>query len=186
MVDYLSLLPDAGPRGRPLPTAGNLAEIFRRVGAVARFNTATWVAELLIPGARHGAYVEASDPVARAWLENECGKFGMSARPLRKFILLLADQNKYTPLDYDRYHPGDPMRRFLQTHFDWTSPADTWTWMPVTEALLKAGHPPPVKADVVRAGKLIRIMNGRRHRRDHGGRRVVRMPPVIDAAARSS
>lgn len=176
MVDYLSLLPDVSLHGRPLATVGNLAEICRRLSVVVRFNTAIWAPELVIPGKRQP--VDAADQKARAWLESECSKFGMPLQRLRKYLVLLADSNRYTPLDYDRYHPSDPMRRFLQTRFDWDTPADTWSWMPVTEALLKAGFPSPVKADTIRAGMLIRVMNGRRHRRDHGGRRVVRMPPL--------
>lgn len=179
MTDYESMLPHVSVSGRPLCTIENLQEICRRVGVVIRYNTALMAPEVVAPGIAYSP--EIRDKPARVWLASECAKFGYPVRHLRGFILAIADANHYTPSDYKRYLPSDPLRAALQGRLNWDSPEHQWVWRTVGQILAAVGYEHPTRAEETRAGKLIRKLNGWRGRRGSGGQRLTLAPlPAVE------
>lgn len=177
MTDYQSMLPDVSRLGRPQGTLENLAEICRRLGVMIRFNTALMAAEVVAPGFVYSA--ELRDKPARAWLASEAAKFGYPVRHLKLFISVLADQNHYTPSDYKRYLPKDPLRAALQGRLNWDTPEEQWVWRTVGQILASVGYEHPTRAEETRAGRLLRKLNGWRGRRSGGQRLTLApLPPV--------
>jgi putative DNA primase/helicase len=96
VVDYVSWLPDANDKGKPLSTIENVSEICRRLGVTVRYNVISKEEEILIPGASFS--IDNRLNASFAWLMSEVQKFRMSPGNLGDYLTYLADQNLYNPV----------------------------------------------------------------------------------------
>ena len=94
--DYMSILPWANDKGKPLKHIDNLREISRRLGVVIRYNVIKKNEELIIPDQSFTMDNEAN--ASLAWLSSECSLFNFPTDKLGEFITYLADQNQYNPV----------------------------------------------------------------------------------------
>ena len=109
-VDIYSLLPHTDEKGRPLKHIDNLAEIIKRLGAVARYNVMRKEEELIIPGESFSTDNEANASIA--YLNSACSLFNFTPDRNREFITYLADKNQYSPVvEWITSKPWDGLRR---------------------------------------------------------------------------
>ncbi len=94
--DYMSILPWANDKGKPLKHIDNLREIARRLGVTIRYNVIKKNEELIIPNQSFTMDNEAN--ASLAWLSSECSLFNFPTDKLGEFITYLADQNQYNPV----------------------------------------------------------------------------------------
>lgn len=94
--DYMSPLPWANDKGKPLNHLDNLRELCRRLGVVVRYNVIKKNQDIIIPGQSFTIDNEAS--ASLAWLSSECSLFHYPTSKLDDFITVLADQNQYNPV----------------------------------------------------------------------------------------
>lgn len=94
--DYMSILPWANDKGKPLKHIDNLREISRRLGVVIRYNVIKKNEELIIPNQSFTMDNEAN--ASLAWLSSECSLFNFPTDKLGEFITYLADQNQFNPV----------------------------------------------------------------------------------------
>jgi putative DNA primase/helicase len=71
----------------------------------------------------------------------------------------------------------DPIEDLITNSLDWKTSASEWRWMTPTEALMAVGKQNPTKADVTKAGMIIRKLNGNLHNRK-GTARLLSIPPI--------
>lgn len=114
--DYVSPLPYSTDNGRPIKHAENLREICRRLGVIVRYNEIRKDEEILIPNKSFTRDNEANATLA--WLKSECSRFKFTAEAVKEFVVLLADENQYNPVQaWVQSRPWDGTDR-LQALFD--------------------------------------------------------------------
>lgn len=94
--DYVTPLPWATDKGKPLKHIDNLREICRRLGVHVRYNVISKEEEILIPGASFS--MDNAANASLAWLASECSLFNFPTDKLGDFITYLADQNPFNPV----------------------------------------------------------------------------------------
>ena len=94
--DYMSILPWANDKGKPLKHIDNLREIARRLDVTIRYNVIKKNEELIIPNQSFTMDNEAN--ASLAWLASECSLFNFPTDKLGEFITYLADQNQFNPV----------------------------------------------------------------------------------------
>jgi putative DNA primase/helicase len=72
----------------------------------------------------------------------------------------------------------DPIQEKIERLYDWGAPDLMWRDMTATEALIAVGFDRPTKADVTRAGMILRKMNGGITTRTRQGR-LIKVPPLL-------
>lgn len=115
-VDYVSPLPYSNDNGKPIKHAENLRAICQRLGVIVRYNEIRKEEEILIPNKAFTRDNEAN--ASLAWLKSECSRFRMSAEAVKEFVVLLADENQYNPVQsWVQSRPWDGKDR-LQELYD--------------------------------------------------------------------
>lgn len=136
--DYMSLLPWANDKGKPLKHIDNLEEICRRLGAVVRYNVISKEEEILIPGQAFSSDNQAN--ASLAWLASECSLFDFPTDKLGEFLTYIADKNLYNPaVRWVESVPWDGVSR-TQDFFDTVQAKDEWVFPEVKklkETLIK-------------------------------------------------
>lgn len=95
-VDYISFLPNSGPKGKPFNTIENLYEITQRLNVHIRYNVIKKKTEILIPGKSFSR--DNSDDASLAWMVSECAKFEFPVSQITGHVLNIADENLYNPV----------------------------------------------------------------------------------------
>lgn len=122
--DYMSLLPWANDKGKPLKHIDNLAEICRRLGVVIRYNVINKEEEVLIPGQAFSSDNQAN--ASLAWLSSECSLFEFPTDKLGEFLTYIADKNLYNPVvEWVQSKPWDGVSR-VQDLYDTVQAKDEW------------------------------------------------------------
>jgi len=114
--DAFTPFPDTNARGRPLPTARNLAELCRRTGVTVRYNVIRKDLEILVPGLQ--TTVDNAKEVAagggRGWMH----RAGMATASFETNLCQVAEANPYNPVaSWITSRPWDGQSR-LQAFFD--------------------------------------------------------------------
>ncbi len=122
--DYMSLLPWANDKGKPLKHIDNLVEICRRLGVTIRYNVISKEEEILIPGQAFSSDNEANASIA--WLSSECSLFDFPTDKLGEFMTYIADKNLYNPVvEWVGSRPWDGVSR-VQSLCDTVSAKEEW------------------------------------------------------------
>lgn len=109
-VDYISFLPNSGPKGKPYNTIENMHEITQRLGVNIRYNVIKKKTEILIPGKSFSR--DNSDEASLAWLVSECAKFEFPISQINGHVLSIADCNQYNPVaEWVNSKPWDGISR---------------------------------------------------------------------------
>lgn len=125
--DTFTPFPEVDGKGRPLPTARNLAELLARTGVNVRYNVIGKNIEILIPGASNT--IDNAANAAHAELLNALFRVRMSTANFDGNLIAIADANPYNPVaTWIESKPWDGRSR-LQEFFD-TVVAKTDTRLP--------------------------------------------------------
>lgn len=122
--DYMSLLPWANDKGKPLKHIDNLVEICRRLGVTIRYNVISKEEEILIPGQAFSSDNQAN--ASLAWISSECSLFEFPTDKLGEFMTYIADKNLYNPVvEWVQSKPWDGVSR-VQDLYDTVKAKDEW------------------------------------------------------------
>lgn len=122
-IDIDTPLPHVGPRGKPLVTIENMAEVCRRLGVVVRYNVISKDEEVLIPNESFSIDNRAN--ASLAWLVSWCARFNMPTDKVGDFITYMADQNLYNPAaNWITSKPWDGVSRLPAFYATVTSTGD--------------------------------------------------------------
>ncbi|ACF50608.1 VapE domain-containing protein [Stenotrophomonas maltophilia] len=114
--DAFTPFPDTSARGRPLPTARNLAELCRRTGVTVRYNVIRKDLEILVPGLQ--TTVDNAKEVAAGEVMDCMHRAGMATASFETNLCQVAEANPYNPVaSWITSRPWDGQRR-LQAFFD--------------------------------------------------------------------
>lgn len=114
--DAFTPFPDTGARGRPLPTARNLAELCRRTGVTVRYNVIRKDLEILVPGLQ--STVDNAKEVAAGEVMDCMHRAGMAIASFETNLCQVAEANPYNPVaSWITSRPWDGQSR-LQAFFD--------------------------------------------------------------------
>lgn len=114
--DTVSAFPDSDSRGRPLPTARNLAELCRRTGIQARYNTIRKELEILVPDLH--ATIDNGREVAMSELLDCMHRVRMPISGFESSLCAVAEANRFNPIaDWIEQRPWDGVSR-LQAFYD--------------------------------------------------------------------
>ncbi|RRU73146.1 VapE domain-containing protein [Stenotrophomonas maltophilia] len=114
--DAFTPFPDTGARGRPLPTARNLAELCRRTGVTVRYNVIRKDLEILVPGLQ--STVDNAKEVAAGEVMDGMHRAGMAIASFETNLCQVAEANPYNPVaSWINSRPWDGQSR-LQAFFD--------------------------------------------------------------------
>ncbi|WP_416058349.1 VapE domain-containing protein [Stenotrophomonas maltophilia] len=120
--DVLTPFPDFNARGRPLPTARNLAELCRRTGVTVRYNVIKKDLEILVPGLQ--TTVDNAKEVAAGELMDGMHRAGMATGSFETNLCQVAEANPYNPVaTWITSRPWDGQSR-LQAFFDTVQEAE--------------------------------------------------------------
>ena len=107
---------DINGKGKPLPTARNLAELCRRTGIIVRYNVIKKDLEILVPGLQ--ATIDNGKEVAMSELMDCLHRVGMSTGNIEGSLCAVAEANQYNPVaTWIESKPWDGQSR-LQSLFD--------------------------------------------------------------------
>ena len=114
--DAFTPFPDTSARGRPLPTARNLAELCRRTGVTVRYNVIRKDLEILVPGLQ--STVDNAKEVAAGEVMDCMHRAGMAIASFETNLCQVAEANPYNPVaSWISSRPWDGQSR-LQAFFD--------------------------------------------------------------------
>lgn len=114
--DTLSAFPDVDGRGRPLPTARNLAELCRRTAIQVRYNTIRKQLEIMVPELH--ATIDNGREVAMSELLDCMHRVRMPTSGFESSLCAVAEANRFNPVaDWIATRPWDGTSR-LQAFFD--------------------------------------------------------------------
>ncbi|MBH1643370.1 toprim domain-containing protein [Stenotrophomonas maltophilia] len=114
--DAFTPFPDTNARGRPLPTARNLAELCRRTGVTVRYNVIRKDLEILVPGLQ--TTVDNAKEVAAGEVMDCMHRAGMATASFETNLCQVAEANPYNPVaSWITSRPWDGQSR-LQAFFD--------------------------------------------------------------------
>ncbi|MHC1652916.1 VapE domain-containing protein [Stenotrophomonas maltophilia] len=114
--DTFTPFPDSSARGRPLPTARNLAELCRRTGVTVRYNVIRKDLEILVPGLH--TTVDNAKEVAAGEVMDCMHRAGMATASFETNLCQVAEANPYNPVaSWITSRPWDGQPR-LQAFFD--------------------------------------------------------------------
>ncbi|UQA71435.1 toprim domain-containing protein [Stenotrophomonas maltophilia] len=114
--DAFTPFPDTSARGRPLPTARNLAELCRRTGVTVRYNVIRKDLEILVPGLQ--STVDNAKEVAAGEVMDCMHRAGMAIASFETNLCQVAEANPYNPVaSWITSRPWDGQSR-LQAFFD--------------------------------------------------------------------
>ncbi|MCU1064836.1 VapE domain-containing protein [Stenotrophomonas maltophilia] len=114
--DAFTPFPDTSARGRPLPTARNLAELCRRTGVTVRYNVIRKDLEILVPGLQ--TTVDNAKEVAAGEVMDCMHRAGMATASFETNLCQVAEANPYNPVaSWITSRPWDGQTR-LQAFFD--------------------------------------------------------------------
>ncbi|WP_439447850.1 VapE domain-containing protein [Stenotrophomonas sp. ATs4] len=114
--DTFTPFPDSSARGRPLPTARNLAELCRRTGVTVRYNVIRKDLEVLVPGLQ--STVDNAKEVAAGEVMDCMHRAGMATASFETNLCQVAEANPYNPVaSWITSRPWDGQPR-LQDFFD--------------------------------------------------------------------
>jgi hypothetical protein len=114
--DAFTPFPDTSARGRPLPTARNLAELCRRTGVTVRYNVIRKDLEILVPGLQ--STVDNAKEVAAGEVMDCMHRAGMATASFETNLCQVAEANPYNPVaSWITSRPWDGQSR-LQAFFD--------------------------------------------------------------------
>lgn len=114
--DAFTPFPDTSTRGRPLPTARNLAELCRRTGVTVRYNVIRKDLEILVPGLQ--STVDNAKEVAAGEVMDCMHRAGMTTASFETNLCQVAEANPYNPVaSWISSRPWDGQSR-LQAFFD--------------------------------------------------------------------
>ncbi|HFF6000344.1 TPA: VapE domain-containing protein [Stenotrophomonas maltophilia] len=114
--DAFTPFPDTNARGRPLPTARNLAELCRRTGVTVRYNVIRKDLEILVPGLQ--TTVDNAKEVAAGEVMDCMHRAGMATASFETNLCQVAEANPYNPVaSWITSRPWDGQTR-LQAFFD--------------------------------------------------------------------
>ncbi|HHA2674727.1 TPA: VapE domain-containing protein [Stenotrophomonas maltophilia] len=107
---------DINGKGKPLPTARNLAELFRRTGIVARYNVIKKDLEILVPGLTTS--IDNGKEVALSEVMDCLHRVGMPTGNFEGSLCAVAEANQYNPVaTWVDSKPWDGVSR-LQSFFN--------------------------------------------------------------------
>lgn len=66
------------------------------------------------------------------------------------------------------FEARDPIEERIRTRLDWTIHESYWEWKTATDVIIKCGVDKPTQAEVVRAGNIVRALNGGRSKKSNG------------------
>lgn len=113
--DAFTPFPDTSARGRPLPTARNLAELCRRTGVTVRYNVIRKDLEILVPGLQ--STVDNAKEVAAGEVMDCMHRAGMAVASFETNLCQVAEANPYNPVaSWIASRPWDGQSR-LQAFF---------------------------------------------------------------------
>lgn len=95
-ADFVTPLPWATSKGKPINHHENLHEICKRLGVVLRYNVIRKEEEIIIP--RKGFSMDNAANASLAWLMSQCSVFDYPTSKVGDFVTLLADSNPYNPV----------------------------------------------------------------------------------------
>lgn len=114
--DTFNPFPDINGKGKPLPTAQNLAELCRRTGVIARYNVIKKDIEILVPGLLTS--IDNSKEVATAELLDCMHRVGMPTSNFEGMLVSVAERRQYNPVaTWIDSKPWDGKSR-LQSFYD--------------------------------------------------------------------
>lgn len=114
--DTFTPFPDCSARGRPLPTARNLAELCRRTNVTVRYNVIRKDLEILVPGLH--STVDNAKEVAAGEVMDCMHRAGMATASFETNLCQVAEANPYNPVaSWITSRPWDGQSR-LQAFFD--------------------------------------------------------------------
>lgn len=114
--DTFTPFPDSSARGRPLPTARNLAELCRRTGVTVRYNVIRKDLEILVPDLQ--STIDNAKEVAAGEVMDCMHRAGMATASFETNLCQVAEANPYNPVaSWITSQPWDGQSR-LQAFFD--------------------------------------------------------------------
>lgn len=100
--------------------------------------------------------------VQQVWAEvYELYKSGESWFLSKDEFGLLTESNK-------DFEARDPIEERLRTRLDWDTHVSFWEWRTATDVIIKCGIDKPTQTEVVRAGNIIRQLNGGQAKKSNG------------------